>query len=80
MGHQSMDGNVWLGGTTSLNGEPNSVTRQTSQRIGGTAAIPLNKHQTIKISYSNGSYVRFGGKYQSVSVAWQYSWLGWSFR
>lgn len=73
----SLDGNFWVGGTTSLNGIPNSVTRQTSSRIGGTVALPLWKHQTLKISYSNGTYVRFGGNYQSVSVAWQYSWIGW---
>jgi hypothetical protein len=76
-GWVSLDGNFWFGGTTSLNGISNPVTRQTSSRIGGTAALPLSKHQTIKVSYSNGTYVRFGGNYQSVSVAWQYSWLGW---
>jgi len=73
----SLDGNFWFGGTTSLNGIPNATTRQTSSRIGGTVALPVGKHQTIKISYSNGTYVRFGGNYQSVSAAWQYSWIGW---
>jgi Putative MetA-pathway of phenol degradation len=73
----SLDGNFWFGGTTSLNGLPNPATRQTSSRIGGSAAIPMSEHQTIKFSYSNGAYVRFGGNYQSVTVAWQYSWLGW---
>jgi hypothetical protein len=73
----SLDGNFWFGGATSLNGISNPGTRQTSSRIGGTAAFPLSKHQTIKMSYSDGTYVRFGGNYQSVSVAWQYSWLGW---
>jgi hypothetical protein len=73
----SLDGNFWIGGTTSLNGVSNPVTRQTSSRIGGTLALPLRKHQTIKIGYSNGAYVRFGGNYQGVYVAWQYSWLGW---
>jgi hypothetical protein len=73
----SLDGNFWFGGTTSLNSIPNLVTRQTSSRIGGTFAFPLRKHQTVKISYSDGAYIRFGGNYQSVSVAWQYSWIGW---
>ena len=73
----SVDGNFWFGGTTSLNGIPNSATRQTSSRIGATFAFPLRKHQTVKISYSDGTYVRFGGNYNSVSVAWQYSWIGW---
>ena len=76
-GWVSLDGNFWFGGTTSLNGISNPTTRQTSSRIGGTFSFPLVKHQSIKISYSNGTYVRFGGNYQSVSVAWQYSWIGW---
>jgi len=76
LGWVSLDGNFWFGGTTSLNGISNPLTRQTSSRIGGTAAFRLDKHQTIKIGYSNGTYVRYGGNYQSVSVAWQYSWIG----
>ena len=72
----SLDGNFWFGGTTSLGGIANPVTRQTSSRIGGTFSFPLWRHQSIKIGYSDGAYVRFGGNYQSVSVAWQYSWLG----
>jgi hypothetical protein len=72
----SLDGNFWFGGTTSLGGIANTVTRQTSSRIGGTFSFPLKKHQAIKVSYSDGAYVRFGGNYQSVSVAWQYSWIG----
>jgi hypothetical protein len=73
----SLDGNFWFGGTTSLNSIPNLATRQTSSRIGGTFSFPILKHQSIKISYSNGTYIRFGGNYQSVSAAWQYSWIGW---
>jgi len=73
----SLDGNFWFGGTTSLGGIANTVTRQTSSRIGGTFSVPLKTHQSLKISYSDGAYVRFGGNYQSISVAWQYSWIGW---
>jgi hypothetical protein len=72
----SLDGNFWFGGVTSLNGVRNLATKQTGSRIGGTGSIPLTKHQSIKMSYSNGTYIRFGGNYQSVSLAWQYSWLG----
>jgi hypothetical protein len=72
----SLDGNFWFGGITSLNGIRNLDTKQTGSRIGGTGSIPLTKHQSIKMSYSNGTYIRFGGNYQSVSLAWQYSWLG----
>jgi hypothetical protein len=73
----SLDGNFWWGGTTSLSGIQNLQTKQTSSRIGGTVSFPVSKHQSIKVSYSSGTYVRFGGNYQNVSLAWQYSWLNW---
>jgi hypothetical protein len=72
----SLDGNYWFGGKTSLNGLENPLTQEKSSRIGGTASIPVSKHQSVKFSYNTGAYIRFGGNYQSVSVAWQYSWLG----
>ncbi len=72
----SLDGNFWFGGVTSLSGIENLATRQTSSRIGVTASFPLTKHQSIKFSYADGAYVRFGGNYQSVSAAWQYYWVG----
>jgi hypothetical protein len=72
----SLDGNFWWGGVTTLNGIENLQTRQTGSRIGGTASVPLGKHQSIKVNYSSGTYIRFGGNYQNVSLAWQYSWLG----
>lgn len=70
----SLDANYWFGGTTSLNGAENFSTLQENSRVGATAAIPLSRHQSIKLSYSNGAYVRYGGNFQNVSVAWQYSW------
>jgi hypothetical protein len=72
----SLDGNFWWGGITALSGIRNLATKQTGSRIGGTVSLPFTKHQSLKISYSDGTYVRFGGDYQSVSVGWQYSWLG----
>ena len=72
----SLDGNFWFGGVTALNGISNLATKQTASRIGGTFSFPITKHQSLKCSYSDGAYVRFGGNYQNLSVAWQYSWLG----
>jgi hypothetical protein len=72
----SVDGNFWIGGLAELNGVGNPATRQTSSRVGATASVPLGKHQSVKVSYANDLYVRFGGNYQNVSVAWQYGWLG----
>ncbi len=25
----------------------------------------------------NGAYINYGGNYQNISLAWQYSWVGW---
>jgi hypothetical protein len=72
----SFDGNFWFGGVSTLNGIRNPATRQTSSRIGVTASMPLGKHQSVKLSYSDGAYVRFGGNFNNVSVGWQYSWIG----
>jgi hypothetical protein len=72
----SLDGNYWLGGKTSLDGIENSLTQQANSRIGATVSVPISRRQSLKMSYSDGTYIRFGGNYQNVSVAWQYSWLG----
>jgi len=72
----SLDGNFWVGGATTVAGVENSATKQENSRLGATASIPIAKHQSLKFSYSNGTYIQFGGNYQNVSVAWQYSWLG----
>ncbi len=63
----SLDGNFWYGGETSLNGVPNPKTVERNSRIGATAAVPIS-------IYNNGNY---GGNYQNISLAWQYSWVGW---
>jgi outer membrane putative beta-barrel porin/alpha-amylase len=72
----SLDANSWFGGRTSLNGIENPSTLQISSLIGASASIPMGKHQSLKIGYNNSDYVRFGGNYNNVSVAWQYGWLG----
>jgi hypothetical protein len=73
----SLDGNFWFGGSTSVNGVANPDTQQRNSRIGGTFSYPVSKHQSLKASYSRGDYVRFGGNFNNISCAWQYSWLGW---
>jgi Putative MetA-pathway of phenol degradation len=72
----SLDGNFWSGGATSINGIENPNTLQRNSRVGGTLAYPVGKRQSLKLSFSRGSYVRFGGNFNNVALAWQYSWLG----
>ena len=72
----SLDSNYWFGGATSINGVHNPTTVQRNSRVGATASIPLSRHHSLKFSYNNGAYIRYGGSFQNVSAAWQYSWLG----
>ena len=72
----SLDGNFWFGGRTSLNGIQDINTLQRNSRIGGTVSLPASRRQSLKFSYSNGAYIRYGGNYQTISLGWQYSWLG----
>ncbi len=72
----SLDGNFWIGGRSSLNGVENTGTLQKNSRVGGTVSLPVSKHQSLKFSYNRGAYIRYGGSYDNVSAAWQYSWLG----
>jgi hypothetical protein len=71
----SFDANFWRGGRTSVDGVENPVTLQKSSRVGVTASFPLTRHQSLKASYAQGAYVRFGGDYRIASAAWQYSWI-----
>jgi hypothetical protein len=71
----SLDMNYWNGGRTSVNGNEKR-DRQSNSRIGATVAVPVNRHQSVKFSYSTGAYVLRGGDYTTLSVAWQYSWIG----
>jgi hypothetical protein len=72
----SLDGNFWFGGKTSINGIQNPITQEQNSRIGATVSVPITQRQSLKVSYSDGSYIRYGGNYQNLSVAWQYSWIG----
>ena len=57
----SLDGNFWFGGKTTLNGVQNPLTRAANSRLGGTVSVPITKHQSLKLSYSDGTYIRYGG-------------------
>ena len=72
--YTSFDGNFWTGGRTAVNGI-DKADLQRNSRIGATVALPLNRHQTLKFSYSRGAYISIGGDYQNVSAGWGYSWI-----
>jgi hypothetical protein len=70
----SFDSNFWSGGSTVVNGVPNDDSARNS-RLGGTCAIPITRHQSLKFSASRGAIVRVGGNFTNITAGWQYSWL-----
>jgi len=76
----STDFNYWYGGRISVNGEKHLLTLQSNSRLGVTASVPLSPHQSLKISYSDGLIIRFGGRFKTLSIGWQYGWFGLPFR
>lgn len=76
----SLDGNYWWGGVTSLGGITDLSTEQRGSRVGVTGAWRFSKHQSVKVSYSDGTYIQFGGNYHTVQAAWQYTWIGWPWK
>ena len=71
----SLDANYWQGGQISLNGVQNPTTEQANSRVGVSASVPITRHQSLKASFSDGAFARYGGNYKTISVAWQYSWI-----
>ena len=71
----SLDVNYWTAGETSVNGVSNKASYQRNSRFGVTASVPLTLHQSVRLSFSEGAYIRYGGDYKSISAVWQYAWL-----
>jgi hypothetical protein len=73
----SGDFNYWYGGRVSVNDDTRLLTLQSNSRLGVTVSVPvISRRQSLKISYSDGLIVRFGGKFKTLSVGWQYGWFG----
>ena len=76
----STDFNYWYGGHVNVNGEEHPLTLQSNSRLGVTASLPVSLHQSLKVSYSDGLVVGFGGKFKTLSIGWQYGWFGLPFQ
>jgi hypothetical protein len=70
----SFDSNFWAKGNTVLNGVEKEDGARNS-RVGGTFALPVTKHHSLKFSASRGAIARVGGKFTTVAAGWQYSWV-----
>jgi hypothetical protein len=65
----------YSGGDNTLDGIKQH-NRQEHLRIGGTIAIPLGKHPSIKLYSSTGVWSRSGSDFWLTGIAFQYRWGG----
>ncbi len=70
----AIDGNFWNGGQTTVNGVAND-DEQRNSRVGVTLSIRLAPRHNLRIATSAGAITRIGGDFNSVGVAYNYSWM-----
>ncbi len=69
----SLDGTYFTGGRTTLNGVRGD-NKQANTRAGLTVALPVDRHNSIKLNVSTGISTRTGSEFSIFGVAWQYRW------
>jgi hypothetical protein len=63
----------YSGGRTTVNGVRNNDALDNS-RAGATLALPVDRHNSLKLSFSRGVTTRIGTSFDTLAVAWQYRW------
>jgi hypothetical protein len=71
----AVDGTYHLGARTTINGISEN-NMQENLRVGVTFALPVNKHNSIKLYVSTGLSTRTGSNFTTGGTAWQYRWGG----
>ena len=71
----ALDGTWYTGGRVDLDGV-RGRTSSANSRLGATFALPLTRRQSLKFAYNTGATTRFGGDFDTFSVAYQMVWFG----
>lgn len=71
----ALDGTYYTGGRTTVDGVKGNDLQENS-RVGATVALPVNRHNSIKLYASTGVSARTGADFSIVGIAWQYRWGG----
>lgn len=71
----AVDSTYYTGGRTTLDGVEGN-DRQASSRVGLTLALPVSRHNSIKLFASTGASTRIGSSFDTVGLVWQYRWGG----
>jgi hypothetical protein len=68
------DATFYAGGRSTVDGIEND-DHQENSRLGLTLAVPIGRHNSIKVAWASGFTTRIGGSFDTLSVAWQYLWI-----
>jgi hypothetical protein len=71
----ALNGTYFTGGRTTVDGVEND-DRQKNSRAGITVALPVNRHNSVKLYASTGVSTRTGSDFDIIGIAWQYRWGG----
>jgi hypothetical protein len=71
----AVDGTYYAGGRTTIDGVK-SNDLQANTRVGVTLALPVDRHQSVKLYASHGVSTRIGSNFTVVGIAWQFRWGG----
>ena len=69
-----LDGLYYTGGRPITDGEK-SRSRENA-RVGLTLALPVNRHNSVKLYGSTGVYSKTGSDFDLVGIVWQFRWGG----
>jgi len=70
----AVDTTYYAGGKTTVDGEEGE--RNENVRVGLTIAVPIDRHNSVKLYGSTGAVARVGGSFNAAGIAWQYRWGG----
>lgn len=71
----ALDGIYYTGGRTAVDGVRGNDLQQNS-RTGLTVALPVDRHNSVKLYASTGVSTRTGSDFDAIGIAWQYRWGG----
>ena len=68
------DATFYSGGRTTV-GDVVKQDFQKNSRIGLTASLPVARRHSVKLSFATGASTRIGQDFDTVGLAYQYTWL-----
>jgi len=71
----AIDGTYFRGGRTTTDGIRDDDLQENT-RVGATLALPIDRHNSVKLFASTGVATRTGGDFDTIGAAWQYRWGG----